>query len=124
MRLLLDSHAFVWFVVGSERLPAIARDAIRVASNDVWVSHASLWELTIKQASSRLELPAAPDEMADRALMRLLPVEVRHIRRTSPLPSLHGDPFDRMLVAQALEEGLVLVTADAAIRRYPVAWLW
>ena len=62
--------------------------------------------------------------MADRALMRLLPVEVRHIRRTSALPSLHGDPFDRMLVGQALEEGLVLVTADAAIRRYPVAWLW
>jgi PIN domain nuclease of toxin-antitoxin system len=57
-------------------------------------------------------------------LIRALPISLAHSRLTSGLPRLHGDPFDRMLVAQALEDGLVLVTADAAIQRYPVAWLW
>jgi PIN domain nuclease of toxin-antitoxin system len=61
---LLDSHAFVWFVVGSDRLSPSARRSIAALGNDVWVSYASVWELTIKQAASRLRLPAAPDEMA------------------------------------------------------------
>lgn len=124
MQLLLDSHAFVWFVEGSSRLSQTARRAVQEEAVDVWVSYASVWELSIKQAVSRLELPDSPDAMAGNAHFRLLPIALPHVRATSRLPRHHGDPFDRMLVAQALEEGLTLVTADAMIRRYPVAWLW
>lgn len=124
MRLLLDSHSLIWFVAGSKRMSASARDAIANAANDVWVSHASIWELTIKQAASRLRLPSPPEEMAERASMRLLPIDLRHIRATATLSAIHGDPFDRLLVAQAIDEGLVLVTADRTIQRYSVAWLW
>jgi PIN domain nuclease of toxin-antitoxin system len=123
-RLLLDSHVFVWFVAGSDRVSARARNAIEQAANDVWVSYASIWELAIKQSATRLQLPALPDEMAAQAAMKLLPIELRHIRGSTLLPPIHGDPFDRLIVAQAIEEGLVLVTADRAIQRYPVAWLW
>jgi PIN domain nuclease of toxin-antitoxin system len=93
-------------------------------ADEVWVSHASVWELTIKLAVSRLELPEAPDVMAVNARFRLLPIALAHIRTTARLPHHHHDPFDRILVAQAIEEGLTLVTADVRIQRYPVAWLW
>jgi PIN domain nuclease of toxin-antitoxin system len=124
MRLLLDSHAFLWFVEGSPRLSIKARQAIAEEADEVWLSHASVWELTIKQTVSRLELPDPPDVMALNAGLQLLPIELRHIRATASLPPYHGDPFDRLLVVQAVEEGLVLVTADRLVQRYPMAWLW
>lgn len=124
MRLLLDSHVFIWFVEGNPRISQRARDAVRDSAEEVWVSYASIWELTIKLAVSRLLLPDPPEVMVARAGMRLLPIELRHIRLVADLPRLHGDPFDRLLVAQAQTEGLMLVTADTAVQRYPVAWLW
>jgi PIN domain nuclease of toxin-antitoxin system len=124
MRLLLDSHAFLWFVEDHPRLSARARKAILEEATEVWVSHASLWELTIKQALRRLALPDPPDMMALNARLRLLAIELHHIRATAGLPLHHGDPFDRLLVAQAIEDGLVLVTTDKLVQRYPVAWLW
>ena len=124
MRLLLDSHAFVWFIDGNPRISRPARAAIEENAEVVWVSYASIWELTIKQAVSRMTLPEAPEAMATNAGMQLLPIELRHIRLTAALEHLHGDPFDRMLVAQALDEGLVVVTSDRMVQRYPVAWLW
>jgi PIN domain nuclease of toxin-antitoxin system len=98
--------------------------SISEKAEQVWLSHASVWELTIKRTVSRLELPEDPGQMARRAGMRLLPIELSHIRSTAALPRHHGDPFDRMLVGQAIEEGLVLVTGDATVQRYPFAWLW
>lgn len=123
MRLLLDSHAFIWFLTKSPRLSRRADTAITEA-DDVWLSHVSIWELTIKRALGRLTLEAEPDTMAQRSGIQLLPIDLRHIRLTATLQHLHGDPVDRLLVAQALEEGLVLVTADTVVQRYPVAWLW
>lgn len=90
----------------------------------MWVSHASVWELTIKRAVTRLDLPGAPDAMAAHAGFNLLPIGLAHIRLVGGLPLHHGDPFDRLLIAQAIEEGLTLVTADTVIQRDPVAWLW
>ena len=123
MRLLLDSHVFLWFLTDSPRLSRRADTAI-TGAQQVWLSHLSIWEFTIKQALGRLTLSEAPEAMALRSGITLLPIDLRHIRLTGTLERVHGDPFDRLLVAQALEEGLVLVTADAMMRRYPVAWLW
>lgn len=123
MKLLLDSHAFLWFSNDSRRLSRQAKDAIK-AAQEVRLSYASIWEMGIKQALGRLRLQDAPEHMAQRIGIELLSIELRHLRYLSRLPFHHGDPFDRMLVAQAVEEGLTLVTADAMIQRYPVAWLW
>lgn len=123
MRLLLDSHAFLWFLADSPRLPRHAVDAIE-AAKEVKLSYASIWEMTIKRAAGRLDLQDAPEDMATRSGFELLAIELRHIRLLLQLPLHHRDPFDRMLVVQAIEEGLTLVTADSAIQRYPVAGLW
>ena len=123
MRLLLDSHAFLWFLTKSTRLSERADMAISEAQ-EVWLSHVSIWEITIKRALGRLELEDEPATMAERCGIGLLPIELRHIQLIADLPRLHGEPFDRLLVAQAQAEGLMLVTADVAVPRYPVAWLW
>jgi PIN domain nuclease of toxin-antitoxin system len=124
MRLLLDSHAFIWFAAGSPRLSATARRAISDDADEIWLSHASVWEIVIKQTTSRLDLSDPPEEMAGHLGMSLLSIGLHHIRGTARLPPIHGDPFDRMLIAQAIEDGFVLVSADANIQRYPVSWLW
>ena len=123
MRLLLDSHAFLWFLTKDAKLSGRADQAI-VDATDVFLSHAAVWEMTIKRSIGRLKLADAPEDMADASGMSLLPITLRHIQRVGGLPRHHSDPFDRMLVAQAIEEGLVLVTGDATVQRYPVAWLW
>lgn len=123
MRLLLDSHAFLWFLTKDAKLSGRADQAI-VDATDVFLSHAAVWDMTIKRSIGRLKLADAPEDMADASGMSLLPITLRHIQRVGGLPRHHGDPFDRMLVAQAIEEGLVLVTGDATVQRYPVAWLW
>lgn len=122
-RLLVDSHTFLWFVHGDGRLSPPARKAIE-GSDEVWLSHASVWELTIKHAAGRLTLAAPLREMATRGGFLLLPVDLAHIEATARLPRHHRDPFDRMLVAQAIEEGMTLVTGDDTLWKYPVAWLW
>lgn len=128
MRYLLDTHAFLWMHWGSGKLSASARSAIADPASEVVVSLASLWELQIKIAKAGLGI-AHPLE---RVLaieqkendLRLLPIRPEHVWRLAQLPALHGDPFDRMLVAQALVEDLVLLTKDARLRCYPVRTLW
>jgi PIN domain nuclease of toxin-antitoxin system len=123
MRLLLDSHAFLWFLLDAPKLSPSAEKAIGEAE-EVHLSLASLWELALKRGLRRLTVHEEPDKMAVRAGFSLLPIKLAHIHVLQTLPQLHRDPFDRMLVAQAVDEGLVLVTADTTLQRYPVAWLW
>lgn len=120
MRLLLDSHVVVWWSVFPGRLRAETRAALIDPANEVFLSAASVWELGLKIARQKLRLPAgyATRLLADG--FEELPVSVAHTDRTLMLPALHGDPFDRILIAQALEEGLVLVTSDREIARYDV----
>lgn len=125
MRLLLDTHVWLWFRTGSPRLGAAARQAILDSSNELLVSVVSAWEVGVKSAMGKLSLPAAFETWLDSALTGFdtLPVELRHARAAVGLPMHHKDPFDRLLIAQASTDGLTLITADEQIRPYGVAQL-
>lgn len=125
MRLLLDTHALVWALSSPRRLPARARKGIEDPENVVFASAASTWEIAIKAALGKID--ADLDEVTtgiEAAGLRTLPISVAHTRRLRELPPLHRDPFDRILVAQALEEGLTIVTHDPVLPGYPAPTLW
>jgi PIN domain nuclease of toxin-antitoxin system len=127
MRLLLDTHVFLWYISADSQLPAVFRDAIRDPANEVYLSAASVWEAVIKYALGKLPLPEAPAEYLprQRAAHRISPllIEEGAFVHLASLPPLHRDPFDRMLVAQALQHGLTLATVDDAMRAYSVPLL-
>ncbi len=124
MRLLLDTYAFLWWCADDPRLGVVEREAIRDGENDVLLSAASVWEMAIKHALGRLEVPEPASAVVARLGIGRLPVQFEHAEATTRLPPLHRDPFDRLLVAQARIEGLTLVTRDPLIRSYPgVAFL-
>ncbi len=122
MRLLLDTHVFLWALDAPERLPSEARHSIEDATNEVYVSAVVAWEIAIKFALGKLELPVVPEIFVPYRMMRLgfrsLPIDVRHALAVASLPPLHADPFDRLLVAQARVEALELVTVDPKITAY------
>ncbi|MFM7521018.1 MAG: type II toxin-antitoxin system VapC family toxin [Planctomycetota bacterium] len=128
MKLLVDTHAFLWFLTDAPSLSATAREAIASADNHVVLSAASAWEVTVKYALGKLPLPDEPDRflpaMRKRAGIELLPIGEAEVCQVHKLPPIHRDPFDRILVAQATVHGLVIVTDDATIGRYPVRTLW
>jgi PIN domain nuclease of toxin-antitoxin system len=127
MRLLLDTHIFLWYISADPQLPVPLRDAIRDPANEVYLSAASVWEAVIKHALGKLPLPEAPAAYLPRQReahrIASLPVEEGAFVHLASLPPLHRDPFDRILVAQALQHGLRLVTVDDAVRAYPVPLL-
>ena len=128
MRLLLDTHVFLWLDSGNERIPAQVREVCEDGANEVFLSLVSVWEIQIKTALGKMRPPVSPVEMVEAylktATLTLLPIELAHVRTLANLPPNHGDPFDRMLAAQARHEGLTLVTADQALRTYPIEVLW
>ena len=125
MRLLLDTHVFLWYIAADPRLPAIVEAALREASNELFVSVASIWEATIKHGLGKLTLPNAPavylSQQRQAHWMASLTIDETTIEELSKLPPLHRDPFDRILVAQAIQHGLTLVSVDQAVQAYPVA---
>lgn len=128
MRVLVDSHTVLWATLDDERLSAGARELIADARTRIVLSVATTWELTIKAMAGRLRLPEPPDVYFD-GLVRDFGYEVlslhrRHVDALPDLPGIHGDPFDRMLIAQALVEDLDLVTGDDRIRSYPIRTVW
>ncbi len=118
MNLLLDTHVLIWWDEG-RRLSAGARRAIREAE-DVYVSAASAWEVAIKIGLGRLKPSRTVEQAAADSGFLELPVTFRHAARVATLPPLHRDPFDRLLIAQAAEEGLTLVSRDRALEGYGV----
>lgn len=128
MSLLLDSHVLLGFLLGHEDFPDHVRDRIEDPGERVVVSVASQWELMLKTMTGKLRLPDAPErflfDAPEEAGFRVLHVQPRHARALADLPALHADPFDRMLVAQALVEDLMLVTGDRLLQRYPVETFW
>ena len=119
MRLLVDTHVFLWWFADDRRLSAAERGAIRDAANEVYLSAASVWEIAIKKALGRLRVPEPVSAAALPLGFEPLLITFEHAEATAQLPPLHCDPFDRMLVAQATVESLTLVTRDPSIRSYP-----
>jgi PIN domain nuclease of toxin-antitoxin system len=129
LRILLDTHAFLWWVSErGARLSDRARDVLSDGDTEVAVSVVSVWEIAIKTGAGRMDLPDSveryvPDRLHHHAF-ELLSIELPHTFRAGVLPRIHGDPFDRMLIAQAQIEGLPILTADPAISRYDVETIW
>ena len=124
MKLLLDSHAFLWAVMAPEKLGKKARAALNDHGNEAHVSAVTFWELSLKHSLGKLILegisPEKLPDIAEEAGFTLLPLEPSHAAEYHQLPKLgHKDPFDRLLLAQALSEGITLVTSDAQLARYP-----
>lgn len=128
MRLLLDTHAFLWWITDDARMSSAARTAIGDARNDVLLSIASVWEMAIKSGLGRLDLPADLTGFIDAQVkvngFRLLGVELPHLARVRALPNNHRDPFDRLLVATAIAEAITLVSVDGRLGEYGAALLW
>jgi PIN domain nuclease of toxin-antitoxin system len=124
MKLLLDSHAFLWWLAEDPKLQTGARQAVADPSSVVHVSAASVWELSIKASLGKLDLDGADlvEEIAANDFVEL-PILARHALAAATLPRHHDDPFDRMLIAQAQVEGLTIVTRDSAFRFYGAALL-
>ncbi len=125
MRLLLDTHSLLWYLTAPEKLPAAAHRAIQAAENDVFASLASAWEISVKVALGKLVFDAQGLAQAlPAAGVEQLGISLEHTARIANLPPHHRDPFDRMLVAQALCESMTLVSRDRALARYGIRLLW
>ncbi len=128
MQVLLDTHTFLWWVDGGTRLSRRARAAIRRPDHVCKVSLASAWEMSIKVSLGKLQLPTAAARFFSEQLAAnhfdALGIDLRHIDMVSTLPFHHRDPFDRLLVAQALTEDLTIVSADPVFARYGVRRIW
>ena len=128
MRLLLDTHTLIWFITNDAKLSDKALQLIEDGTNTAFVSIASLWEIAIKMNLGKLLAGQDfnvlfPAQLTSNAI-DLLPVEVAHVARVAILPLHHRDPFDRLLIAQALQENLPIISADTAFDSYAVHRLW
>jgi PIN domain nuclease of toxin-antitoxin system len=128
MRHLLDTHAFLWFVLNDPQLSPTALSLINDPANDILVSPATYWEMAIKVGLGKLDLHASYDDFMHRGIVgndfEILPIEPRHTSVLTTLPLHHRDPFDRLLVAQALVEAISIISSDAQLDAYGVKRLW
>lgn len=127
MNLLLDTHAFLWFVAGDQRLSTRARQTMETADAELFLSAASIWEMAIKSSLGRLKLPLPLDEYIAEKLtqgFRVLPIDWTHAAAVEKMPYYHRDPFDRLLIAQAAAEDLPLVSGDPEFGAYKVKLIW
>lgn len=124
-RLLLDTHVLIWFAAGDRRLKPHVRSSLADPATEIFVSVITNWEIAVKQRRSpQYVLPGPIEEVIEQAGFRQLDLEFATPRVLDALPELHGDPFDRLLAAQALHHKLRLVTGDRALQRYPVETIW
>jgi PIN domain nuclease of toxin-antitoxin system len=128
MRLLLDTHAFLWFIQGSQNLSETAINLIEDQRNQKLLSIASLWEMSIKVSIGKLDVGMAIAELVSREVygngFEVLAIQANHLDELTKLVFHHKDPFDRLIIAQALAERMPVVTRDEAFGRYPVSILW
>lgn len=128
MKLLLDTHIFLWLNNAPEKCSANILELCQDSRNRLFLSHASLWEMQIKQQLGKLELLTPLPEIVEASqrnhALTLLSIHAGHIYALGDLPRLHQDPFDRLLIAQAKQESMTLVSVDRNIREYPVQVVW
>ena len=127
MRILLDTHIFLWFISGDSQLSIDARDLIRDSDNEVYLSVVSVWESIIKYQLGKLPLPETPEiylpKQRDAHQINSLSIDEASVAQLINLPPLHRDPFDRMFICQALQHGLTIATVDSAVRAYDVDFI-
>lgn len=128
MRVLLDTHTFLWWITDDPRLSREAREIIGKGENELYLSAASGWEMVIKAKLGRLQLSDdpeffIPEQMSHNAIVSL-PIQISHVLHAYQLPDYHSDPFDQLLIAQAQLEDMPILTADPQIARYPVRVIW
>jgi PIN domain nuclease of toxin-antitoxin system len=128
MRLLLDTHALIWWVSSSEQLPKKVLDLLEDADNRLFLSVASIWEMQIKCQNGKLELGKPLAQLVSNQQvsngLKILLVELSHVYALKDLPDVHRDPFDRIMIAQAIVEDLGFVSADHVLSGYPVRQIW
>ncbi|RZD15954.1 MAG: type II toxin-antitoxin system VapC family toxin [Candidatus Acididesulfobacter guangdongensis] len=128
MNYLLDTHVFLWFASDDIKLSPVAKEIIENGKNNIYLSSASVWELSIKIIIGKLKLKKDLNKFIAENIARYayipLPVTIPHALEISKLPEIHKDPFDRMLVAQALAEKMKIITSDSYIRKYNVKTAW
>jgi len=127
MKAILDTHAFLWALAGDGRMSRHAREVF-AGSADLLLSIASIWEILIKVQAGKLNFPRPAGRYVIRKLaenrIEILPISVDHLLAVERLPMHHRDPFDRMLIAQSMEENIPVVTADRIFTRYPIDVIW
>ena len=128
MKILLDTHAFLWAITEDAQLSLRAREIFTARTSELFLSIASIWEILIKVQLKKLPLtkPVVPflrEQLANNNI-HVLPIVLDHVARLEDLPVHHRDPFDRILVAQSLEEGWPLLSADPLLARYPTELIW
>lgn len=128
MRALLDTHTFLWWNLNAPELSDAVHDFIADGRNQIYFSAASAWEIAIKSAKGRLELPDTPAHYVTQRLAQHnftpLPIQLSHTLAVYDLPDIHQDPFDRLLIVQSQLEGLLLLSADQAVAKYEVNVFW
>ena len=128
MKFLLDTHALLWFLLDEPQLSSIAKQCIENGDHLIYVSPASYWELAIKISLGKYRLPESLESFMQTQLhindFKILPITIQHADRISKLPFHHRDPFDRMLIAQALSENIALISVDLAMDAYDVRRIW
>jgi PIN domain nuclease of toxin-antitoxin system len=127
MKALLDTHTFLWAIAEEGKLSRRAQQ-IYTGHNDLWLSVVSVWEILIKVQAGKLPLPEPAGRYLGKKLsqnrIEVLPITLDHVLKTESLPLHHRDPFDRLLIAQSIEEGWPIITADPWFARYPVEVIW
>lgn len=128
MKILLDTHTFLWWITDDQRLPDHAREIISNGDNELFLSAASGWEITIKAKIGRLNLPDEPQRFIPEQMklnfIQSLPIQMSHALHVSTLPDYHRDPFDRLLIAQSQLEGIPILSSDPQIANYQVEVIW
>ena len=127
MNYLLDTHTVLWYMGNSPVLPSSTKKLIASRNNDISICSISLWEVAIKSNLGKLKTNLTFDELLAKIKnsdFGVLHIKNRHLKRLFGLPFIHKDPFDRLLIATALEENLTLITSDESIHKYDVPWIW
>lgn len=128
MKLLLDTHTFLWFAFNTPELPAPTRELLEDDASDLYFSHASVWEMAIKVSIGKLHFSTSVTDLVTKQLQKddilPLPINYAHLALIETMPLHHKDPFDRLLIAQALAESFTIISIDAAFDPYGVSRLW
>ena len=127
MRYLLDTHVLIWLAENSPKLPLEIKELVKHPMNVISVSSVSLWEIAIKMRLGKLDIDFTLDELliaVENSDFEILQIDSNYLKSLSVLPFLHKDPFDRLLVATAVVDGLTIITVDENIQKYDVNWVW